>query len=98
MPSSFGRASIPKTLQSNCITYRSSNIVTLKIVYNGVGTFGWQIGTADDFDGTNLVWEDVTLTVDITNDVTLSTPNKALFYRIVGSNGAYITYIEIKIT
>lgn len=94
MPSEFDfEAGFPGVLQSTCIAYDGVNTYSnVNISYNGGGTLYFLIGTADDMAGTNLTWQEVT---SDTNTIILN-PNKALFYKVVGTSGDYITDIRVK--
>ena len=82
-----GIGKIPKEYNTTCFALRNNNYPRIKILVTGTGTYRKFIGTADDEDGTNLAWQ------EITNNLfnLLTTPNKALFGKIVGSNGAVMT-------
>ncbi len=83
----------PKTLQSNCISYNNVAYTKINLNYTGGGTFNWQIGTSTTPIG-SITWQSITANVNIT----LTNPNKAIFYRVGGSNRATLTYIEIELT
>ncbi len=86
-----GRAGFPKVFQSEALfVNKATSFTKVKLTRTSTGTFRDFIGTADDAAST-IAWEEITENTV----VTLETPNKALFYRNIGSNGAVMTAYKL---
>lgn len=82
---------IPKKFQSEAIfVNKATSFTKIKLTRTSTGTFRDFVGTADDSSST-ITWEEITENTV----VTLGTPNKALFYRNIGSNGAVMTKYKL---
>ena len=82
-----------EVLQSRCLAYDSTNTYRITRFIPGSigGTVIWSIGTAATPTG-SITWE----AISTGTDVTLSNPNKALFYKGTGSTGvATVTRVKI---
>lgn len=93
MPTSFDfEAGFPSVLTSKCIAYDGVTTWTTVIVYPTLtGTIYFHIGTSSSING-SIVWQEVSSNTE----VTLTNPNKALFYRCAGESGAILTDLKIK--
>ena len=91
-----GHAGFPSLFQTECLFLAGTNYTKVRLNATITGDAAYQVGTADDADGTNMVWEEITLNTALT----LGTPNVALFIRIAGDTGAILTKykLESKVT
>jgi len=86
-----GEAGFPDLLRSKVIAYEPTKTISKAILsYEGSGTLVFQIGTASS-PGATITWESITPDVELT----INTPNAALFYNIAGMAGAQVTNIRI---
>lgn len=82
---------IPKQFKSAALfVNKTTNITKIKLTRTSTGTFRDFVGTADDPTST-ITWEEIAENTV----VTLGTPNKTVFYRNIGSNGAVMTTYKL---
>lgn len=74
-----------------CDTVTTYSNVNVSASYTG-GDIMVSIGTSDSITGT-VVWQD---DITLNSTVALNNPNKALFYRIVGTTGTTLSGLRIK--
>lgn len=98
--SSFMDASGPKKVISSAIQANTSTTIKkVKINLNGTGSFRIRVGTTDEI-GNTITWEEIT---SFNVFVTLSNPNKVLYYEIYGEPGntlfntSYVPAVQIDI-
>jgi len=91
MPVSRGSAGFPKLCISKCVAYDTvTTYTTVTLTTDYTGTLSFQIGTSNTNLG-SVTWENITEDVLLT----LVNPNKALFFKCVGSSGAILNEVRI---
>ena len=91
MPISFsGSAGFPQKILSSAIHFDNNTTITkVNIIVNITGSFHFRLGTSATIGGT-ITWEVITT---FSSDITLTNPNKVIYYEIIGDSGAIIASV-----